>query len=220
MVSPQSRVPPPNYFLGAIVIPSGMTRATAKAHSVRISNRAQKKIIIDGGAYSSEFDAQVMYSPRGLTVLLNWGTGQPRDTPIPFGAEDHYFDVIVNSSTFTSFNWEISKLAPDSGFPTLATCALWCSEVKKMNGFNARIRAREKTHSGRLVPLARRQASPLSRFRVDGCQVAPIYHDMENARRKHSASDFQVSDAKKTVHQPVVGTGDELDFEPDAQELK
>ncbi len=202
---PPSRVPPPNYFLGATAIPQDMALATAKARAVRDRNQEQGKLVVDDGAYLSEFDSQAMCTPRGLSVLLNWATGNRQDAQIAFGAEDHYFDVIVNSKNLAIFDRQVANLPPSAGFPTLATCALWCRETKKMNSFNARITAREKSADSRLVPLARGQSSPLARFRQDACQIRPLYHDVKS--RKHSAPDFQASVEKK--HQ--------LDLEQDEQ---
>jgi len=59
----QSRISPPNYLLGATVVPSDIAPATAKASAVRMAKR-----VITGNpnveAYLSEFDA-VVFSPPG-----------------------------------------------------------------------------------------------------------------------------------------------------------
>ena len=59
-----SRIPPPNYVLGATAIPSGMTRTTAMASAVRKAKRLVTRNP-DEEAYSSEFDALVMALPPG-----------------------------------------------------------------------------------------------------------------------------------------------------------
>jgi hypothetical protein len=107
------------------------------------------------------------------------------------------------------------------GYPNNPTAALWYSANKEAEQFNARKRARPKTASGQLLPLAAGKKSPLSIYRTDAHQLPePSY----NTKHRIATPELPVPDSKS--RQPDIGfvlledePDEQFKFDPDAQPI-